>query len=81
MGVFSLWLVDIESLTVHSKFQDHQSSGHGSEKDFKFLPIYRHGGNFDHVTTTIFKYIHDTPSQGDPPTFGLNWQSGCREDI
>ena len=38
---------------LHTKFQDHKTSG--SEEDFKkFFSIYGHGGHVGHVTWIIY---------------------------
>ena len=40
--------VDLKSLMLRAKFQDHQTSG--SEKDFNVFTIYGYGGHLGHVT-------------------------------
>ena len=51
--------VDLCSLMLHAKFQNHRLSG--SEEDdfyFYFFAIYSHGGHLGHVTLTIYINFH-----------------------
>ena len=45
--------VDLHSLMLHAKFQNHRPSG--SEEDFV---ICSHGGHLGHVTLTIYANFH-----------------------
>ena len=38
---------------LHSKFQDHRTSGSGEERFLKVFTIYGRGGQFGYVTWTI----------------------------
>ena len=48
--------VELPSLMLHAKFQNHKPSGSGEEdfKSFFFFAIYSHGGHLGHVTLTIY---------------------------
>ena len=39
---------------LHAKFQDHRTSGSGEEDFVGFFNIYGPGGQFGHVTWTIY---------------------------
>ena len=47
--------VELHSLMLHAKFQNHRPSGSGEEeKILKVMAIYSHGGHLGHVTRTIY---------------------------
>ena len=49
MIIIYINFVELQSLMLHTKFQDHHTSG-SDEEDFKGFTIYGHGGHFGHVT-------------------------------
>ena len=65
---------------INAKFQDHRTSGSG-EDFFKVFTIYGHGGHLGHVTWTIYiNFLSPFPRRLHKK-FGLDWQSGFREDV
>ena len=55
--------VELESLMLHAKFQDHRTSGSGELRFLKVFTIYGRGSHLGHVTWTIYKNF-GSPSQG-----------------
>ena len=51
--------VELYSLMIHAKFQDHRLPG-SEEEDFffKIFAIYNHGGHLGHVTMTFYANFH-----------------------
>ena len=49
-------IVDIESLMLHTKFQDPRPLGSEEKTCLKVFTIYGHGGHLGHVTWII--YVH-----------------------
>ena len=47
-------LVELLSLNLHAKFQNHWPSGSGEEDFLKVFALYSHGGHLGHVTWTIY---------------------------
>ena len=71
--------VELLSLMLHAKFQNHRPSGSG-EEDFKgFFAIYSHGGHLGHVTLTIYINFHSPFLRILNKTFGFDWPNGFRE--
>ena len=64
---------------LHAKFQDHRTSGSG--KDFKSFTIYRRGGHLGDVTWTIYTNFGSPFPRRFHIKFGLDWQSGFKEDL
>ena len=50
--------VDLHSLMLHAKFQNHRPSGSEEEDFLKVFVIYSHGGHLGHVTLTIYANFH-----------------------
>ena len=72
--------VDLRSLMLHAKFQNHRPSG-SEEEDFKFFfAIYSHGGHLGHVTLTIYINFHSLFLRMLHKKFGFDWSSGFREE-
>ena len=71
--------VELQSLMLHTKFQNHWPSGSG-EEDF-FFSIYSHGGHLGHVTLTIYKNFHSPFPRMLHIKFGFDWPSGFRGDV
>ena len=72
--------VELYSLILHAKFQNHWSPGSEEEDFFKIFVIYRHGGHLGHVTLTIYANIHSLFLRMLHIKFGFDWPSGFRED-
>ena len=72
--------VELQSLMLHTKFQNHWPSGSG-EEDFKsFFSVYSHGGHLGHVTLTIYiNFLSPFPRMLHMK-FGFDWPSGFRGD-
>ena len=73
--------VELQSLMLHTKFQNHWPSGSG-EEDFYFFSIYSHGGDLGHVTLTIYiNFLSPFPRMLHMK-FGFDWPNGFRgEDV
>ena len=75
--------VELQSLMLHTNFQNHRSSGSG-EEDFylKVFSIYSHGSHIGHVTLTIYiNFLSPFPRMLHMK-FGFDWPSGFRgEDV
>ena len=71
--------VELQSLMLHTKFQNHWPSGSGEDKVFS---IYSHGGHLDHVTLTIYiNFLSPFPRMLHMK-FGFDWPSGFTgEDV
>ena len=70
--------VELQSLILHAKFQDHRTSGSG-EEDLKVFTKYGLGGHFGHVTWTICINFRSPFTRRLHMKFGIDWQSGFRE--
>ena len=46
--------VELHSLMLYAKFQNHRPSGSEKEDFLKVFVIYSHGGHLGHVTLTIY---------------------------
>ena len=57
--------VQLLSLMLHVKLQNHRPPGSGEEDFLKVFAIYSHGGHLGHVTWTI--YILSFPFPKDAP--------------
>ena len=66
--------VDLSSLMLHAKFQNHRPSG-SEEEDFIFFAIYSHGGHLGHVTLTIYTNFHFLFLRMLHIKFGFDWLS------
>ena len=74
--------VELLSLMLHAKFQNHRPSGSGEEDFLKVFAIYSHGGHLGHVTLTIYINFHSLFLRILNKTFGFDWPSGFRgEDL
>ena len=71
--------VELHSLMLHAKFQNHRPSGSG-EDFLKVFAIYSHGGHLGHVTLTIYTNIHSLFLRMIHIKFGFDWPSGFREE-
>ena len=66
--------VDLRSLMLHEKFQNHRPSG-SEEEDLKKNAIYSHGGHLGHVTLTIYINFHFLFLRMLHIEFGFDWLS------
>ena len=67
--------VDLRSLMLLAKFQNHRPSG-SEEEDFKKkIAIYSHGGHLGHVTLTISINFHFLFLKMLHIKFGFDWLS------
>ena len=68
--------VDLHSLMLHVKFQNHRPSD-SEEEDFNFFffAIYSHGGHLGHVTLTIYINFHFLFLRMLHIKFGFDWLS------
>ena len=67
--------VDLRSLMLLAKFQNHRPSG-SEEEDFKKkIAIYSHGGHLGHVTLTIYINFHFLFLRMLHIKFGFDWLS------
>ena len=66
--------VDLRSVMLHAKFQNHRPSG-SEEEDLKKNAIYSHGGHLDHVTLTIYINFHFLFLRMLHKKFGFDWLS------
>ena len=74
--------VELESPMLHTKFQDHRTSGSGKERFLKVFTIYRHGGHLGHVTRTIYTNFGSPFPRRLHIKFGFDWPIGFRgEDV
>ena len=55
--------VELLSLMLHAKFQNHRPSGFGKEDFFKVFAIYSHDGHLGHVTWAIYTLPMDGPHE------------------
>ena len=69
-------LVELLSLMLHAKLQNHKPSGSGVEFFLKVFAIYSHGGNLGHVTLTIYINFHSPIPRILHIKFGFDWASG-----
>ena len=53
-----IFFVELFSLMLHAKFQNHRPSSSGEEIILKVFAIYSHGGHLGHVTLTIYINFH-----------------------
>ena len=79
MGAY-INFVELHSLLLHAKFQNHRPSC--PEEDFfeSFFCIYSHGGHLGHVTLTFYTKFHSPYLIMLHIKFGFNWPNGFRED-
>ena len=73
--------VELLSLMLHAKFQNHRPSGSGEEDFLKVFAIYSHDGQLGHVTLTIHTNFHSPFLRMLHTKFGFDWPSGIREDL
>ena len=73
--------VELLSLMLHTKFQDHRPSGSGKENIKGFFAIYSHGGHLGHVTWTIYIKFCSPFLRMLHMKFGFDWPSGFRGDL
>ena len=74
-----VYFVELLSLMLHAKFQNHRPSGSGEEDFLRFFAIYSHGGHLGHVTLTIYINFHSPFLRILIKTFGFDWPNGFRE--
>ena len=67
--------VDLRSLMLHAKFQNHRPSGPEEEDFFLIFDIYCHGGHLGHVTLTIYINFHFLLLRMLHIKFGFDWLS------
>ena len=73
--------VELLSLMLHAKFQNHRPSGSG-EEFLKVFAIYSHGGHIGHVTLVIYINFHSPYLRMIHMKFCFDWPSGFRgEDL
>ena len=68
-------LVDLRSLMLNAKFQNHRPSGSEEEDFLKDFAIYSHGGHLGHVTLTIYINFHFLFLRMLHMKFGFDWLS------
>ena len=74
--------VELLSLMLHAKFQNHRPSGFGEEDFLKVFAIYSHGAHLGHVTWTIYINFSSPILRMLHIKFGSDRQSGFRgEDL
>ena len=67
--------VDLRSLILHAKFQNHRPSDSEEEDLKKKNGIYSHGGHLGHVTLTIYINFHFLFLRMLHIKFGFDWLS------
>ena len=73
MIYINIVLVELLSLMLHAKFENHRRSGEGF---LKLFAIYSHGGHLGHVTLTIYiNFLSPIPSILHMK-YGFDWSSG-----
>ena len=65
--------VDLRSLMLHAKFQNHRPSGSEEDLKKKKNAIYRHGGHLGHMTLTIYINFHFLFLRMLHIKFGFDW--------
>ena len=75
--------VELQSLMLHTKFQNHWPFGSGEEHFLKvFFSIYSHGGHLGHVTWSIYINFFSLFPRTLQMKFGFDWSCGLRgEDV
>ena len=73
--MISINFVDLYSLMLHAKFQNHRPP----EDFFKIFVIYSHGGHLGHVNMTICANFHSLFQRMLHINFGFDWPSGFRD--
>ena len=67
---------------LHTKFQDHSTSGSGEEDFLKVFIIYGHGGHLGNVTWTIYINFCSPLPRRLHMKFGFDWTRGfAGEDV
>ena len=69
--------VELFSLMLHAKFQNHEPSG-SREKILKVFAIYRNGGHLSHATWTINITFYSPYLWMLHMKFGFDWPNGFR---
>ena len=73
--------VELHSLMLHAKFQNHRPSGSG-EDFLKIFAIYSHGGHLGNVTLTIYTNFCSPYLRMLHMKINFDWPSGFRgEDV
>ena len=70
--------VELHSLMLHTKFQNHRPSG--SEEDLKGFCYYSNGGHLGHETWTIYTNFHSPFQILLHIKLGFDWPSGFRKE-
>ena len=73
--------VDLHSLMLHAKFQNHRSSGSDEEDFCKVFAIYSHGGHLGHVTMTVYPNFHSVFLRMHHIKFGFDSPSSFRDEV
>ena len=71
--------VNLYSLILHARFQNHTPPGSEKKVFFKIFVIYSHGGHLGQVTVTIYAILHSIFLRMLHIKFGFGWPSGFRE--
>ena len=73
--------VELYSLMLQAKFQNHSSSG--SEEEYNGFTFYSHGGHLGYLTWTNHSYInfHSPFLMMLHLMFYFDWPRGFREDV
>ena len=66
---------------LHTKFQDHRTSGSGEEDFLMIFTIYGHGGHLCHVTWTIYINFYSAFPRKLHMKLGCDWPNGFRGDV
>ena len=72
--------VDLHSLMLHAKFQNHMPPVSKEEDFLKIFVIYSHGGHFCLVTMTIYANFHPLFLWMLHIKYAFDWPSGFREE-
>ena len=73
--------VELLSLILHARFQNHRPSGSGEENFLKVFAIYSQCCHLGHVTLAIYiKKNHSPFPRMLHMKFGFDWPSGFRKE-
>ena len=70
--------VELHSLMLHGKFQNHRPSGFEGEDFLKDFAFYSHGDHLGHVTLTIYTNFRSLTMLH--LKFGFDWPNDFREE-
>ena len=73
-------IVDLHSLMLHAKYQNHRPPGSEEEDFLKIFVIYSHGGHLGYVTMIIYANFNSYFLRMLHIKFGFDWPSGFRDE-